>query len=172
MTPRPLYRWKSFWLGLFVVMSLGWAWWDSTRWVTSFHYGESSLRHAGSGICLAGRLTSSLPDWSREPISYAIWEEVRFDAPEIFRHSEKVDAYSYYYPIDPLTDTPAPRNAAAAHFDVAIYFSNGAEWAIYIPHWLLILLFFVPWTGFLAWRWRRMKCLAAGMAAEPAHGSI
>ena len=26
MTPRPLYRWKSFWLGALVLAFLGWAW--------------------------------------------------------------------------------------------------------------------------------------------------
>lgn len=26
MTPRPLYRWKSFWLGVFVLGFLGWEW--------------------------------------------------------------------------------------------------------------------------------------------------
>jgi len=31
MTPRPLYKWKSFWLGLFVACFLAWAWWDSYR---------------------------------------------------------------------------------------------------------------------------------------------
>ena len=28
-TPRPLYKWKSFWLGILVLGFLGWAWWDS-----------------------------------------------------------------------------------------------------------------------------------------------
>ena len=31
MKPRPFYRWKSFWLGLFVLVFFGWAWWDSYR---------------------------------------------------------------------------------------------------------------------------------------------
>jgi len=26
MTPRPLHRWKSFWLGILVLGFLGWAW--------------------------------------------------------------------------------------------------------------------------------------------------
>lgn len=26
MTPRPLYRWKSFWFGVLVLAFLGWAW--------------------------------------------------------------------------------------------------------------------------------------------------
>jgi hypothetical protein len=31
MKPRPFYRWKSFWLGLFVLVFLGWAWGHSAR---------------------------------------------------------------------------------------------------------------------------------------------
>jgi hypothetical protein len=34
MNPRPIHRWKSFWLGLFVVCFLAWGWWDSTRFET------------------------------------------------------------------------------------------------------------------------------------------
>ncbi|WP_035606267.1 hypothetical protein [Haloferula sp. BvORR071] len=29
MTPRPIYRWKSFWFGLLVLVFMGWAAWDS-----------------------------------------------------------------------------------------------------------------------------------------------
>ena len=31
MTPRPMYCWKSFWLGVFVVCFFAWAWRDSLR---------------------------------------------------------------------------------------------------------------------------------------------
>src|SRR5262245_27413024 len=31
MKPHPFYRWKSFWLGLFVACFLAWAWWDSHK---------------------------------------------------------------------------------------------------------------------------------------------
>ena len=31
MTPRPFYRWKSFWFGLLVLVFLGWVWADSQR---------------------------------------------------------------------------------------------------------------------------------------------
>jgi len=31
MKPRPIYRWKSFWLGVLVLVSLGWAWAGSIR---------------------------------------------------------------------------------------------------------------------------------------------
>lgn len=28
-SPRPFYRWKTFWLGLLTLTFLSWAWWDS-----------------------------------------------------------------------------------------------------------------------------------------------
>jgi hypothetical protein len=34
MKPRPFYRWKSFWLGILVLLFLGWAWRDSMRFET------------------------------------------------------------------------------------------------------------------------------------------
>jgi hypothetical protein len=59
MRPRPLYRWKSFWLGLFVACFLAWACWDSM----SFQSGlalrlgggtQSCVRHTGSTYFLYG----------------------------------------------------------------------------------------------------------------------
>ena len=34
MSPRPIYRWKSFWLGVWVLGFVGWAWWDSMHFQT------------------------------------------------------------------------------------------------------------------------------------------
>ena len=41
MTSRAIYRWKSFWLGVLVLVFLGWAWmrsrsqWESAMWVSA-----------------------------------------------------------------------------------------------------------------------------------------
>ena len=35
MTPRPIHRWKSFWLGLIALASIGWAWHSSIDTRTS-----------------------------------------------------------------------------------------------------------------------------------------
>jgi hypothetical protein len=61
MTPRPIYRWKSLWLGFFVLGFLSWAWWESyrqpfhitrlqaPRYYQAFHaQGEIVFRH-GNG---------------------------------------------------------------------------------------------------------------------------
>jgi len=37
-----------------------------------------------------------------------------------------------------------------------------------ISHWFLILLFLVPWSAFLAWRWRRQRILTRTHDAAPA----
>ena len=37
MTPRPLYRWKSFWLGLIAIAFLCWAWSISMERYTTIH---------------------------------------------------------------------------------------------------------------------------------------
>jgi hypothetical protein len=52
MTSRPIYRWKSFWLGLFVACFFAWAWWDSMENRMLLVIGQGRLgilveRHAG-----------------------------------------------------------------------------------------------------------------------------
>jgi hypothetical protein len=52
---RPIHRWPSLWLGLFVTAFLGWAWWDSHRYY-------SALTWIGKGIAwnAGGKLGCSL----------------------------------------------------------------------------------------------------------------
>ncbi|MCW1926397.1 hypothetical protein OKA05_27850 [Luteolibacter arcticus] len=47
MTPRPLHRRVSFWLGLFIACFLGWAWWHSYRYCP------------GAGVAFAGAQISA-----------------------------------------------------------------------------------------------------------------
>ncbi len=39
-------------------------------------------------------------------------------------------------------------------------FGSGDPAGMRLAHWFLVLLFLVPWSGWLAWRWRRMRKLA------------
>ncbi|MEK7951591.1 hypothetical protein [Luteolibacter soli] len=47
MLPRSLYRWKSFWFGLLIILFLAWAWSDSHR-----HY--TAVTCVGKGILWSG----------------------------------------------------------------------------------------------------------------------
>lgn len=42
-------------------------------------------------------------------------------------------------------------------------------WRVEVDHWLLMLLFLIPWAAFLAWRWRRQRILTKAHDAAPAH---
>ncbi|HEY1122473.1 MAG TPA: hypothetical protein VGE67_12765 [Haloferula sp.] len=65
---RPIYRWKSFWLGLLVLAFLSWAWWNSfqravsvTRFQSGNFYqfmhvsGETLLRHGPNANTTVGK---------------------------------------------------------------------------------------------------------------------
>jgi len=85
-----------------------------------------------------------------------LWKEVRFDAPEVVRasgDSRQVD--DYYEAKD--GNFSVPRNAAAVHFNELLFFPEPGAWAIYVPHWLMLTCFLVPWLAFLFWRVRREK---------------
>ena len=71
-------------------------------------------------------------------------------------------AASFYMggqPIDPdeqVTWFPAP-----FRFEL----ENDVQRVIGFAHWFLILLFLVPWSAFLAWRWQRQRKLTTNPCA-------
>ncbi|MEK7951734.1 hypothetical protein WKV53_14545 [Luteolibacter sp. Y139] len=169
MKPRAFYRWKSFWLGVMVLGFLTWAWWDSIHWESYFCYGQKYFRQAGSGICLADRgYSMGLPPegyrlpldgqrfslWSTEGV---LWREVRFDAPEMLHVSGDPEPLHKYRIVPKGGDASVPRNAAAVHFGGVLSIPVRGAWAIYIPHWLVMVCFAVPWVGFIWWRGRRER---------------
>ncbi|MEK7951733.1 hypothetical protein [Luteolibacter soli] len=133
------------------------------HWKIRFRYGQKSVCHAGSGICVAdlGRLLSESPSWSRGEVSPddARWREVRFDGPEVLRVSGDSRQVHDYYVVSKGERVSKARNAAAVHFNEALFFPVAGAWAIYIPHWVVMVCFAVVWSVFLAWRWRREKRL-------------
>lgn len=141
MSPRPLHRWKSFWLGLLVLIFLGWAWQRSIRHLDSFGIANS----AGSVGGLVYQRDST----------------VILTAPGTMRILPGTRLFTILLPYPrnyPLIPPPLSvgRNASQPYH------------TIIIAHWLLVLLFFVPWVGFLLWRVRRMRRLAGSSTKDPA----
>jgi hypothetical protein len=71
MNPRPPYRWKSFWLGLFVLGFLSWAWWDGLQTDTQVTFAGPVTawqvsRMDGSTAFVAGRpaLIARISGWT------------------------------------------------------------------------------------------------------------
>jgi hypothetical protein len=140
MKPRPIYRWKSFWLGILVLGFLGSAWAFSMGRSSgvSFMQGkrETSLHQVdgavgiSSGVYFGKKLKAEWDGWHAGDV---ISEIPRFPS-AVWRHTESFGSYS------------AVRYFAA--------------------HWFLMLLFLVPWSAFLAWRWNKQK---KAHEAAPAH---
>jgi hypothetical protein len=128
MTSRPLYRWKSFWFGVLVIAFLGWAWMRSTK--------------------VADYVLVDWPAGEFAQIHHTSGRMKVFHSlnPPLFASAELKtmrDTAEGGLPGLPLGFRYSP-------------FSEGSL-VLAVTHWFLILLFLVPWSGWLAWRWRKLK---------------
>jgi hypothetical protein len=130
MTPRPIYRWKSFWLGFLVLAFLSWAWVRSMHRVDDITY-KTSTSSISWGACTG--FGTVLLGWLHDPFAP---DGLRFSSSRV-----NVERTSTWFPEAILLEGGA-----------------GEGWENFsIGHWFLILLFIVPWTFFLFWRIRRMR---------------
>jgi hypothetical protein len=125
--PRPVYRWKSFWLGVLVLGFLGWAWAHSFR-----HFSGGGFRVPGNGSMLLSQSGGT------------VWLEVR-------RMPPGLTPYNWQYWSWP---SPVKRSFVAPAM-------KQREDKTGFAHWLVMLLFLVPWVSFLAWRVRKQRRLNA-----------
>ena len=158
-TPRTFYRWKSFWLGLFVACFLAWAWWDSMRFISGVSWREIHAGNSGGGVFLEHRSPSSgaigpVADfqWVRFPMNFLCPSGVQipaFSRPLLLRGGGNEDAVfepGYPWPTSYLESMRFMMNLQPSR-----------DWHLIIPHWLVLLTFGVPWSGLLIWRGWRMK---------------
>jgi 4-amino-4-deoxy-L-arabinose transferase-like glycosyltransferase len=128
MTPRPIYKWKSFWFGILVLVLLGWAWVRSMDWQDWICYG-----YGGDSRIELGNHTAT----------------VEF----LLGKSEGVIGTQGFFTLTRRIDDPE----AAFEHAIEIIRMPGRFW-MQIAHWLLILYFLIPWLSILAWRvWRQRK---------------
>jgi len=120
MTPRLLHRWKSFWLGLFVLLFLGWAWTRSLGHVDGFNWMRKGIMiTAGHGY---GSIDLSW-DPSRAPSSLEMFQWLH----------------------EPITGTEVPEFAKAVNWEH--YESQIIQ--MQVAYWLIILVFLLLWAAWL-----------------------
>jgi hypothetical protein len=129
MTPRPIYRWKSFWLGILILGFLGWAWARSMSWESYLNWGTETngawVFTSGTGEVLLGWLGHGL-----EPTFMLGLVHEQFEV----------------YP--PGEASWFPRFAE-------VYSEPPFSRGIKVAHWFLMLVFLVTWLGWLFWRVRK-----------------
>lgn len=135
MTPRPLHRWKSFWLGVLVLTFLGWG------WVRSMVHNEWVMYGSSLG---------------------ARWLSVgQSDGTVEFGYGGGIGAAPRFYWQHLSESWPSslwPWFPRVVH----VWGDFDDRWGIVVAPWFLIILFLIPWTVFLIWRIRRIGRLAAG----------
>jgi hypothetical protein len=142
---RTLYRWKSFWLGLFVLVFLGWAW-----VVSQTHpFVATWYPPAGHGVEARNAFNKVRIAWDKE-FSFG-------SGPNLEGPGPGFNAWIHTYG---FSDTPFVRP-----FEVFANDINGT--GVAVAHWFLILLFRVPWSGWLVCRWRRLKSLETEVEPNP-----
>jgi len=60
---------------------------------------------------------------------------------------------------DSLAYVQLPIHGKPVETDPVWIIKTNSSSGVGMAHWVLILLFFVPWSAFLAWRWRRQRNL-------------
>jgi hypothetical protein len=130
---RPLYRWKSVWLGLFVLVFFGWAWARSMDRMDYVSWRQIFVKQAAGELTMIWYEGSDELEWGSAPIPNLNWRN--FDLPGTFSTNELYDYDSF----------------SGARVDY------GRDYIV--SFWFLILFFAVPWSSWLAWRWRRLKRL-------------
>ncbi|MEK7951680.1 hypothetical protein [Luteolibacter soli] len=140
MRPRPIYRWRSFWLGVLVLCFLGWAWARSmTRdegvelWAVDargkWGLGEKLVTVKWCG----GNFSVSEEDAWPGPFDM-VWFSRPFREDEAWRRSWAIVSKEY-------RDDWVKRT-----------------WWVAFPTWVPLGAQVMVWGGWLAWRWRRRVC--------------
>src|SRR5262245_32268465 len=127
MSPRPLHRWKSLWLGILTLLFLGYGWVRSMSFTDGFFW---LPKHFSITACQStGQLGFS-------------WDA-----------SQKSSSLTYFLwihePVSAAGEPWFPRAVVPEVYDRQFQFA--------IAHWFLLLLFFIAWAVFLFWRVRRMS---------------
>jgi hypothetical protein len=153
MTPRPFYRWKSLWFGIFVASFVVGAWWDSIHFHSEVTSRQIRAINEGGGITLerdVHRARAAWLEWMRYDLAPdpRLWA---FEGPLFVRGGGMgLEALN----------VAAGEDASWGYHEGEAFFMRvkpRENWLLFIPHWLVLIAFVAPWSGFLIWRVRRMK---------------
>ncbi|MEK7951545.1 hypothetical protein [Luteolibacter soli] len=159
MNARRIYRWKSFWLGVVVLVFLGWAWVRSMNHVDTMKLGIGSkywtVYLSGGRMGIERTSLKSFSGRMLHHFEFSSEERVEFDRrwfpPEIVR-------------ADPLAEIARmvgrELSVEEREVEVKILRNAGLDSMTWIfAWWFVVLLYAVPWALFLGWRWRRQRDL-------------
>ena len=147
---KPLYRSITFWSGILVMIFIAWAWRDSMKAQSSLRRHNFNAQNLWGSISVEKTPLFYRGDASRFPLDrsggFSVFsdtpafppplilrgggEESAYEVPELGIYHEWIKQRFRYLPQD--------------------------SWIVLLPHWLLLALVALPWSGLLLWRSRRL----------------
>jgi hypothetical protein len=130
MIPRPLHRWKSFWLGIIVLLFLGWSW-------------NRSLDRNEGFILVPWQPWNLTCEHVRGAMKVTL-------GTRLLPPGRRIEYFNYSY-------SPTAKLSHLLTRPALTWRKTFRSWSVLIGHGPLMLCFLVPWASFLAWRWRRQR---------------
>lgn len=131
MSRRAMYGWKSFWLGLFVLVFFSWAWrWSVANYETKtcgLGGNEYAQVYVGDGSFVILKMRTVPVTVPGLPVMMVLEDDVIGKEGWALLSGDRMNA--------------------------------GVLWVLAFPMWFPLACWGVVWTGWLVWRWRRMKGL-------------
>lgn len=133
MHPRPILHWKSLWFGILVLAFITWAW-------------RRSSTH------------SDKLSFTRSTTTYTVESEGSMLLFTVLPFHPTLTPPGWEFHSETLWDSDL------SYFKPAfIQIHDGFIHFYWLAWWIPALSFLLPWATFLAWRWHRMKRLAAAL---------
>lgn len=135
VTLRPMYQWKSFWLGVMLLLFLGWAWQQGMR-------ANQWMRVSTPGIAFGVNQYEG---------QAGVFVNLTKEKGKVSRgSSSRKDAVLF-----PFLGQVSLGKVNGAYHPMWHFRARFA-------HWFLMLAVAVGWAGWLAWKWKREQRRASG----------
>ena len=165
-----LHRSITFWSGILVMAFIGWAWGDSVANWSKLQTRHQAVSNISGGIVVeCGTDPTVCFPWSGRTARPQAMRMPAFKGPHLERGGTRdffadISEFVSKNPDGPfgeaLLDVSAGLGLPQGPLDQAfgtMYYRPEGDWRLFIPHWLLLLIFAIPWAALLLWRARRRK---------------
>ena len=162
MSRRPIYRWKSFWLGVVVLCFLGWAWARSMTWRDEVIW-QRATEGSGTGA-VDGDSVSAWQERGTVGVQWDNWNPFSDDGVSYSRRTIQdilglADSETVWVKMGEVNEATGEMTYTEVS-PIMVMFPTALvmkEDRVLVAHWVLCAVFVVVWGSWLGWRWRRER---------------
>ncbi|QJE99114.1 hypothetical protein [Luteolibacter luteus] len=165
MNPKPLPRSITFWSGIFVMLFITWAWWDSFQNYSVAYVRDRIEVQSTQGMMVFGEADQIDPMGGKRVKRTSKLPTKVFPEPVFLRGGgETLEDEAQYRKWDEEMRA-APDQIVRARLDMKTFPRDQVR--LMLPYWLFVLAVALPWCGLLMLRARRIRKAASRGLTEP-----